>query len=613
MGRRLSGMRAVAGLAVILFSGCAMRQTFADLSRKRGPAGPEEIKRYERFIKRSAPGEQAFVALERVAEPYIRAGEWEQAAEVYERYRKWFDAMDERFEKVIALLEAEEEGLVVANLGQGINTSAHEGLPVPTADGRYLYFTGKDRADGFGEEDIFVSIFENGRWGKAENLGAGVAGVTGVNTMRNESLCSISADGNRLILFGNYQGSFGSGDIFYSDRTRHGWGRIQHLPRPINSIYFESDGFATSDGKAILFTSDRPGNIGEFHPKDEPFHGNTWGNTDIYVSQRTEQGWSEPINLGPIINTPYAERTPFLHPDGKTLYFSSDGHYGLGRLDVFKTVRLSETSWTEWSEPRNLGKQINTAGDDWGYTVSTSGEVAYFAAYGGYEGYGGYDIYSITLPGQARPEAVATIRGKVTDEQSKPLAAAIKWEDLATGENAGELRSNPQDGSYFIVLPLGANYGYYAEKEGYYPVSKNVDLTEQTEAVDITEDIALASISEIKEKGTAVRINNIFFEFDRYSLRPESFPELDRLAKVLKESPDMKVEIAGHTDNVGTEEYNLELSRKRAQSVVGYLISVGCSRTNLIPMGYGEKKPIDTNDTEQGRASNRRVEFKFLQ
>lgn len=598
-------MQVAVALAAVLFSGCAMRQTFADLSRKRGPAGPEEIKRYQRFIKHNAPCEQAFVALERVAEPYIRAGEWAQAAGVYKRYRGLFDAMDERFAKVIALLEAEEEGLVVANLGQGINTSAHEGLPVPTADGRYLYFTGKDRSDGFGEEDIFVSIFENGGWGKAGNLGT-------VNTMRNESLCSISADGNRLVLFGNYPGSFGGGDVFYSDRTRQGWGRMQHLPRPINSIYFESDGFMTSDGKAILFTSDRPGNIGEFHPKDEPFHGNTWGNTDIYVSLVTPDGYSEPVNLGPGINTPFAERTPFLHPDGKTLYFSSDGHYGLGRLDVFKTVRLSEDSWTDWSEPINLGKQINTAGDDWGYTVATSGEVAYFAAYGGYEGHGGYDIYSITLPGQARPEVVATIRGKVTDEKDNPLAAAIKWEDLATGENAGELRSNPQDGSYFIVLPLGANYGYYAEKEGYYPVSKNVDLTEQTEAVDITEDIIMASISEIREKGIAVRINNIFFEFDRYSLKPESFPELDRLAKVLKENPGTRVEIAGHTDDIGSDEYNLELSRKRAQSVATYLISVGCSRTGLIPRGYGEQKPIDTNETEEGRALNRRVEFRFV-
>lgn len=604
-------MRAVAVLAALaLFSGCAMRQTFADLSRKRGPASPEEIKRYERFIKRNAPNEEAFVALERVAEPYIRAGEWEQAAEVYERYQGLFDTMDERFEKVIALLEAGEEGLVVANLGQGINTSAHEGLPVPTADGRYLYFTGKDRSDGFGKEDIFVSIFENGRWGKAENLGAG---VTGVNTMRNESLCSISADGNRLILFGNYAGSFGGGDIFYSDRTRQGWGRMQHLPRPINSIYFESDGFISSDGKVILFSSDRPANIGEFHPKDEPFHGNTWGNTDIYVSLRTPEGYSEPVNLGPCINTHYAERTPFLHPDGKTLYFSSDGHYGLGRLDVFKTVRLSETSWTSWSEPVNLGKEINTAGDDWGYTVATSGEVAYFAAYEVDAGHGGYDIYSITLPSQARPEAVATISGNVMDEKGNSLAAAIKWENLATGENVGELRSNPQDGSYFIVLPLGANYGYYAEKEGYYPVSKNVDLTEQTEAVDITEDIALASISEIRQKGTAVRINNIFFDFDRYSLWPESFPELNRLAKILKENPETRVEIAGHTDDIGSDEYNLELSRKRAQSVVGYLISAGCSRTGLIPRGYGEQKPIDTNETEQGRAVNRRVEFKFLQ
>ena len=601
-------MRVIGVLAAFVFlSGCAMNQTVIDLSRQRGSASEEEIKRYKRFIKRNAPSEDAYVALERVAEPYIRAGDWAKAAEVYGEYRPRFSSMQERLDKVIALLEAEEEELVKTNLGEGVNTDALEALPISTADGRYLYFTGKNRVGGIGEEDAFVSEYRNGRWGQTVRLGRGV------NTASNESVSSISADGNRLILFGNYTETFGGGDIFYVDRTRKGWSGIKHFPRPVNSVYFEADGFITSDGKAILFASDRPGNVGAFNPKDEPFHGNTWGNTDIYVSLRTEQGWSEPRNLGPTINTPYAERTPFLHPDGKTLYFSSDGYYGLGRTDVFKSTRLSEDSWTEWSEPVNLGKGINSAGDDWGYAVTTRGEIAYFSAYGGKDSYGGYDIYSITLPSQARPEAVATISGKVTDKQGNPLDAAIKWEDLATGVNVGELRSNPKDGEYFIVLPMGRNYGYYAEREGYYPVSKNIDLTDEIEAMDITEDIVMVSIIEIKEKGTAVRINNIFFDFDEYSLRSESYPELNRLADLLKENPQMQVEIAGHTDNVGTDAYNLELSHKRANSVVEYLVYVGCDPTTLIPRGYGEEQPVATNETEQGRASNRRVEFKFLQ
>jgi outer membrane protein OmpA-like peptidoglycan-associated protein len=609
MGRRLH-VAIIAALAVLILSGCAMNQTIIDLSRQRGLASEEEINRYKRFIRRNAPSEDAYVAVERTAEPYIRAGKWEAAAQVFEGYRPRFVSLDSsfacRFDRTIELLRTEEEKPVKTNLGEGINTDALEALPIPTADGCYLYFTAKDRIGGIGEEDAFVSEYTNGRWGQAARLGRGI------NTASNEAISSISADGNRLVLFGNYADGFGGGDVFYVDRTREGWGGIEHFPRPVNSVYFEADGFITSDGKAILFASDRPGNVGEFHPKDEPFHGNTWGNTDIYISLRTDEGWSEPTNLDPTINTPYAERTPFLHPDGKTLYFSSDGHYGLGRMDVFKSTRLSDSSWTCWSEPVNLGREINTAGDDWGYAISTSGEIAYFAAYGGEGSFGGYDIYSITLPGQARPEAVATIQGKVTDKSGNPLDAAIKWEDLTTGQNVGQLRSNPTNGTYFIVLPMGRNYGYYAEQEGYYPVSKNIDIRNQTETMDITEDIVMVSIAEIREEGTAVRINNIFFEFDRCSLRSESYPELNRLADLLKENPRIEVEIAGYTDNVGSDTYNLELSLRRANSVVEYLASVGCERANLIPKGYGEEQPVATNQTEEGRAQNRRVEFKFL-
>jgi len=608
--RVLRGLLAAFAAAGIL--GCTVGPpTIVKLSKMQETPSRRELREYRRFIRKHAPSENAFIAVQRIAEPWLRAHEWEQAAEVFAAYRPLFPKMDRRFERIVELLGAPEQGLEVLNLGEGVNSEAHEGLPVPTADGRRLYFTGKHRFGSWGMEDIWVSERRDGRWQEAKNLGARI------NTSQNESANSVSADGTRLIIFGHFEGSLGRGDNFYADKTSTGWGEIQHFPAPINSPYFDSDGFVTADGKAMLFVSDRPGGVGAFHAKDEMFHGNFWGNTDIYVCLRTDEGWSEPVNLGPVINTPFAERTPFLHPDGKTLYFSSDGHYGLGRLDVFKAVRLRDDSWTEWSRPVNLGKEINTAGDDFGYKVATAGDVAYFSAYGlqeeGAEGFGGYDIYSIALPSEARPQAVATITGRVSDEQGRPLAAAIKWENLATGENAGELRSNPEDGSYFIVLPLGANYGYYAEREGYYPVSKNVDLTGKTDAVAITEDIVLVSIKEMRRQGLAVRINNIFFDFDRYELKSESYPELNRLAKVLKQNPGMKVEIAGHTDDVGTEEYNLTLSRNRAQAVVDYLVSAGCERANLLPTGYGESRPVASNQTEEGRALNRRVEFRFVE
>lgn len=572
----------------------------------------ETFEQYDAFIKLNAPEEDAFVAVQRVAEPYIQDGQWEKAADVFKTYRHLFRTMDKRFEKIISLLEAAEEGLVVTNLGSGINTEASEYKPTPTADGLQLYFTGSDRSDCYGGDDVFVSELENGKWQKAVNLGKSI------NTDSHESIQSISADGNRISLYGHYEESFGEGDIFYADKTAYGWGDIQHFPKPVNSQYFDANGFMTSDGKAILFVSDRPGGIGSFHAKptianaSTRYHGDYWGNTDIYVCLLTEEGWSDPINLGPTINTPYTEYTPFLHPDGKTLYFSSDGHYGLGRLDVFKTVRLKEETWTEWSEPVNLGKEINTADEDWGYKVATAGDVAYFSARGKSSGYGGDDIYSITLPKEVRPEPVATISGKVTDGSGSPLDAAIKWEDLSTGENVGQLKSDPQDGSYFIPLPLGRNYGYYAEKEGYYPASSNIDLRNETESLNITEDIVLRLIKEIMEDTIAVEIKNIFFDFDKYELKPESFPELNRLAKILKEYPETKVEISGHTCSIGTDEYNHDLSNRRAQSVVNYLISVGCDGAKLVSRGYGESEPKWSNETEKGRTKNRRVEFRFL-
>ncbi len=561
---------------------------------------------FDDFINLSAPTEDAFVAVQRMAGYYIRQGSLKAAADTYRKYKPLFPDMAGRFDKIIALLEVQEPPQQIRNLGNGINTRSGEFQPLPTADGGQLYFTGMNRPGGVRGEDIFVSELEGNAWGRA----TGVQGK--INTNDHEFGTAVSADGNRFMLFANRRQGPGRGDLFYSDLTREGWGELVPFKAPVNSPFWDCDGYLTSDGNAIIFASDRPGGTGWYRRKDLSSHGEGWGNSDLWVSLRTADGWSEPINLGTNVNTPFAERSPFLHPDGKTLYFSSSGHAGFGDLDIYKVTRLDENSWTKWSEPVNLGKQVNSVGADWGYKVSTAGDVAYYAANKLSGGFGGSDLYAISIPEELRPEPVATIRGIVTDPDGNPLVADIKWENLADGQNIGQLKTDPVKGNYFITVPLGKNYGYYAEKEGYYPVSNNVDLTNEKGFVNITENIVLVPVKKIAEEGVAVRINNIFFDVDEAELHLESRAELDRLAQLIKLYPNAKVEISGHTDSKASSEYNQRLSERRAQAVVDYLISVGGNRKLLVAKGYGETKPVAGNDTEEGRAMNRRVEFRFL-
>lgn len=563
---------------------------------------------YDEFIKNNAGTEYGFVAVQRMAGYYVSQRQWKQAAETYRRYQSLFPGMEKRFAAIVQILEGDnsEEGSRIFNLGPNINTRAGEFMPLPSADDALLYFTGVQRVGGIGGEDIFVAPQAGDGWGRAQNLRGFV------NTGGHEFGTTISADGNRLVLFAARTDGMGAGDLYFADKGRGGFGALQSFPPPINSTFWDCDGFLTSDGKAMIFSSDRPGSVGPYQKKDVLYRGERWGNVDLWVCERTDTGWGPPINLGKTINTGWAERSPFLHPDGKTLYFCSSGHPGLGKLDVFVSTRLREDSWTEWSEPVNLGKYINGVGSDWGYRVNTAGTKAYFAAEGLPGNQGGSDIYVQEIPRSMRPDPVATIRGVVTDPQGNPLTAAIKWEDLTTGKNVGELSSDPETGRYFITLPLGKNYGYYAEKEGYYPVSNSIDLRKSDEGVDMEVNIVLAPIDKIIEEGLAVRLNNIFFDYDKATLRSESQAELDRLYDILRQYPKAKIEIAGHTDSIASETYNADLSQRRAQAVVDYLVLKGYPRANLIAKGYGESKPVADNGSDEGRQLNRRVEYRFL-
>jgi outer membrane protein OmpA-like peptidoglycan-associated protein len=562
----------------------------------------EELKQY---IYQLAPSEDAFVALQRLAASNINKKDWTGAVKLFQKYQEWFPEMSAKFQQIEELLNAPSQNLVTTNI-ENVNTKDNEYFPVITIDSKKMYFTGSGRTDNLKGEDIFYSDFINGLWMPAERM------KKPFSTKDDDAVNSVSADGNILVLFGNYKGAFGGGDNFFAEKTAAGWSEIKAFPNPLNTKYWECDGFLTADGKSFIFTSDRKGGVGDFHRGGYFFHGGYEGNTDIYVSVKTDSGWGVPVNLGSIINTPYAERSPFLHPDGKTLYFSSDAHYGLGGLDVFKSVRLNDSSWTEWNEPVNLGKDINTSGNDIAYKITTDGKLAYFSSDRA-GGKGGYDIYSVTLPEEAKPEKnVFTISGKVTDENDSSLEAVIKWFDLSTNKNIGSLKSDPETGNYTITLPVGIAYSYFAEKQGYYSVSKEVDLIEEKSFGERTENIRMVSIKSMQESEQPVQLNNIYFDFDSYELKPESFSELDRLYKFLNDNPEIKVEISAHTDASGSDDYNLELSQKRAESVVNYLISNGISSDRLIAKGYGESQPIADNETEQGRALNRRVEMKII-
>lgn len=563
----------------------------------------ETLEDYREFIEAYKPNELAFVAVQRLAKPYLDQKNWQEAISVFQNYRENFPGMENRFDKIIVLLNEPEKNLIMKNLGNSINTGKGEYSPILSADGKKLYFC-RNNGVSSSKEDVYVSTLLNGEWEYALDIGSPI------NTDKNEGPLGISADGNTLLLFGIYSGSFGRGDNLYTEKTALGWSEIKHYPEPINSQYFDAYAALSADGKAVLFTSDRPGGVGKFHKKIEYNHGNYWGNIDIYVSTKTDSGWSAAINLGKTINTDYCEYSPFIHPDGKTLYFSSDGHYGLGDLDVFKSTRLSDTSWTEWSEPINLGKEINGTGNDWGYRVTTSGEEAYFSAQRT-DGYGKGDIYSMKLPEILKPMSVTTVSGKVTDPAGVPLDTDIKWNDLTLKKEVGEAKSDPQNGDYFIPLPAGHKYSYYAEKEGFIGKSEYLDLTDKAEYTEYTLDIVLYPVKKDTLPPPIELI--VFFDVDKWDLREESFLELNRWVKLLKQNEEIQAEIHGHTDNTGTSAHNDTLSENRAQAVVNFLTGWGVKYNQLIAKGFGEQYPVATNETEDGRQKNRRVEIKLIE
>lgn len=544
------------------------------------------------YIKKAAPKSSALLILQYMIENYIKNFKWTLAIKKVKQYESYFTE-NKAYNNLLSLLYRKDTVINISPLSDSINSViGDEYAPFLAYNQDIIFFCAKNRINNIGYEDIFYSKkMRDTMWSYA-------VPIDGINTsFDNEAPLSISTDLNILYY---YTG----GDIYRGEYNGTKWTKGYKLPVINQSDSWEGDAVIAADGTAILFSSDRENNIGRRVEVGEKFHGGFWGNTDIYISIIKNNKYQKPINLGDIINTPFCERSPYLHPDMKTLYFASNGHGGLGDLDIYMTKRLSDTSWTKWSDPINVGKYINSANADYEFKINTNGDLAYFSR----NTTDNYNIYTFNLPQDFKPEKVAKISGKIHDKSGKSIQATIFWENIETGKTIGSLNSDSK-GNYFIVLPWNKNYGYYVLKKGYYPISENINLKNKDFKADIKKDFILYSVEDLISQRINLRINNLFFEFNQATLKKESFPELNRLLYFLKTNSEINITLLGHTDNVGNEQYNQKLSESRALAVKNYLVKYGCDSNRIKTKGYGSKKPIEDNNTEKGRKLNRRVEF----
>ena len=468
---------------------------------------------------------------------------------------------------------------IIKNAGDSINTAVSEYYPTLTIDGKQLIITRRTR--GSVDEDFFTSVWEDTSWKKTTPL----AGK--INTYYKEGGQQITPDGNWMVFSAkDYPEGLGSFDIYLSYQTEQGWSERVHAGNVINSEFWESAPCLSPDKKQLYFASDRPGG---------------YGGSDLYVSTRLANGkWSIPQNLGPGVNTAGDESCPFMHADNETLYFNSNGHLGYGGTDLF----LSKKTIQGFSTPQNLGFPINTIDDEGSLFVTSDAVTGFFASDRG-DSRGGLDIYTIQLYQGVKPNASSWLEGIVYDSISrKGLSAVVEVIDLESKMLISEVQAD-EDGRYLSILPAGKNYAFNVSKKEYLFYSGRFLMKEIHQQQNFKYNIPLQPL----KKGTSIVLKNIQFETGKYELLPESYIELDKLVVMLSENPKIKVQIVGHTDNVGKENDNQLLSSQRAKVVVDFLSSKKIAFDRLTSKGMGAQDPIADNQTEQGRALNRRTEM----
>ena len=513
-------------------------------------------------------------------------------------------------------LAEHELNVTIENLGPVVNSRFTDHSPILSADGNILIFTSNRPEDpnapeGF--EDVFVTDQYTGQWSTPKRISKNI------NTKFNDAAASLSPNGKTLYLYSE----LGAGDIYSSTFDGKDWTEPKPLNKNINTAQFwETCASVSPDGKKLYFASNRDGGFGEL---------------DIYVSELDSHGqWSKAVNLGNKINTPGNEDSPFIHFDGVTLYFSSDGHPGLGNNDIF----FSELKNGKWSKPENIGYPINLWEYDGFFTISRNKKVGYYSTVKE-GGLGGIDIYSIKfLEPKYKPKPpppvvvvekkkfenknyvdpsvqklidqkiVTILRGKVIDETTAaPLNAIVTLVDNENGKVLSKIYSDPTTGDFELHIPHGGNYGVTTESIGYLFNSINFNLPKFAEYQEIDTHIIMVKT----EIGSKVVLRNIFFDVGKFNLKDQSVSEVQKVQELLAKNPELKVQINGHTDNTGDAASNKSLSLKRANAVVDYLISKGVDQTKVSAKGYGSERPIVSNDDESGgREVNRRTEIEVV-
>jgi OmpA-OmpF porin, OOP family len=531
-----------------------------------------------------------------LAEAYFNLGQYEKASKLIDDFLQVETANKQKIERARQLqlnIEFAKKDRSVAAaykqkvLSDTVNRYFMQYFPVLTADQKDLIFTRREGfTDQFDEDLVISRKNRSGQWSQPESISKNI------NSMYNEGTCTVSADGRRLI-FTSCTGreGFGSCDLYQSERIGNEWTEPQNLGANVNSAEWESQPSLSADGRTLYFVSDRRGGLGR---------------RDIWVSTLDQAGkWTRSKNVGKPVNTVYDEISPFIHVNNKTLFFASNGLVGYGGYDLYFCEKDSA-----WSDPINIGAPINNHEDQFSLFITADGKKGYYSL----EETGKPDtrsrIVEVEIPEDNRVKFASNyVQGTVRDrETNTPLNASIEMIDITSNETVSLVKSDSISGEYLIVLTQGAEYALYVTRPGYLFKSLNFNYSEIKQFEPITLDIYLDKV----KKGSVAVLQNIFFDFNQYTLKDKSRTELEKVTRFLKENPTIRVEIGGHTDNVGTVSYNQQLSEKRAQAVNEYLKQNGIDAKRLIAKGYGQERPVADNKTDEGKQLNRRIEFKLI-
>lgn len=570
------------------------------LTKKNFPEAIQNFKKFSGILKITDEPAKTRAIQYDLGSSYFACGEYEEATTLLSAFLKSEMMSKPRIDHAKQMLhniEVVKQNVAVATkyklkpLSDTVNAYAHQYFPVLTADEQELIFTmRKGNNVNTDLEDIMISRKDNkGRWTTPTSISPNI------NTASNDGTCSISADGRKLI-FTSCVGreGFGGCDIYQSIKVGDEWTEPINLGANVNSVDWDSQPSLSADGRTLYFVSDRRG---------------TLGRGDIWVTYLNEKGeWSKAKNLGKPINTVYDETSPFIHVNNRVLCFASNNLNGFGGSDIFYSERDTTGNWIR---PINLGTPINNYQDQYSLFITADGKTGYYShEETSASGFSTSKIYEIEIPEENRFKHKSNyVKGTVRDKTTKqPLAATIELINIEKNETEYLIKSDSITGAYLFVLTQGAEYALYVNKQGYLFTSENFNYSAVKDFEPIIKDIQLEKF----HTGSIAVLNNIFFDTDKFELKEKSKTELQRIVKFLNENPQLKIEISGHTDNVGTPAYNKQLSEKRAHAVYTYMVDNNINPKRLLSLGIGQDQPLAPNDSETNRQLNRRIQFKIL-